>query len=101
VTGTVLGLQTTFETGTTAYWSADLPRPATSQNVFFMIIQVLPDGREFEHWRQEVTLADPKRERIVGSADLFVYAHNGAGHYRMRYVEGDAILAEGEFDLVE
>ena len=99
VAGNIVMPTSRFGPGPLAFWSANLARPASNPNVFFMIIQVLPDGREFEHWRQEVTLADPNRRRIVGSADLFVFAHNGAGHYRMRYVDGEAILAEGAFDL--
>ena len=62
-------------------------------------MQVLPDGREFEHWREDIPV-DPSDRRLVGRADLSIYLHGGDGHHLMRYLRGDTLLAEGAFDLV-
>ena len=59
-----------------------------------------PDGRMTEHWNQEIAIADPAARRVVGMADLSVYAHGGPGTYRLRYLGGDQILVEGAFTLV-
>jgi hypothetical protein len=67
--------------------------------VRFIIVGILPDGREFEHWRQDMTVADPGGRQLVGMADLSIYVHGGAGSYRIRYFRGDTLLAEGTFEL--
>lgn len=64
-----------------------------------LIVQVLDDGREFEHWREEVSLADPHNRRFTGRADLSAFLHGGHGSYRLRYVRGDVLLAEGMFEF--
>lgn len=64
------------------------------------IIQVLPDGREVEHWREDILLSGPGTTRLVGHAELALYAHGGVGSYRLRYFRGDELLAEGAFELV-
>ena len=68
--------------------------------VRLFIVQVLPDGREFEHWREDIAIADPASRRLVGGADLSVFLHGGAGRHVMRYMRGDALLAEGVFEFV-
>jgi hypothetical protein len=95
--GGVEGVAAEFRLGQVATWVAELRVPV-SGSVWFVIVQRLPDGREFEHWRQELPLTGPTR-RITGMADLSIYAHNGAGTYLLRYQDGDAILAEGAFKL--
>jgi hypothetical protein len=60
---------------------------------------VLPDGREFEHWREDIPV-DPGARRLVGRADLSIYLHGGDGRHLMRYLRGDTLLAEGAFELV-
>jgi hypothetical protein len=90
-----------FSHGETANWTADFSEAPGTSEVTFFIIQVVPDGREFEHWREAIPLADPQSTRLTGQADLSIYVHGGAGSYRLRYVRGDELLAEGAFEFVE
>jgi hypothetical protein len=64
------------------------------------IVQILPDGREFEHWREDIQLPDPNATRLIGHAELSLYVHGGVGSYRLRYLRGTDLLAEGAFELV-
>jgi hypothetical protein len=96
--GGVEGVAAEFQLGQVATWVAELRVPV-SGSVWFVIEERLPDGREFEHWRQELPLTGPTR-RITGMADLSIYAHAGAGTYLLRYQVGDDIVAEGAFELV-
>ena len=82
-----------------AAWVAQLKEPATSA-FRFVILEPRPDGRMTEHWDQEIPIADPAARRVVGMADLSIYAHAGSGNYVLRYLGGDRILAEGAFTLV-
>jgi hypothetical protein len=88
-----------FGEGQTAVWIADFIQPANAATVRMFIVQVLPDGREFEHWREDIPV-DPATRRFVGRADLSIYLHGGDGRHLMRYMRGDTLLAEGAFDLV-
>jgi hypothetical protein len=88
-----------FRAGDTAVWIADFIEPPRTADIRLMIVQVLPDGREFEHWRQEITV-DPDASRLVAGADLSIYVHGGEGSYRLRYLRGDQLLAEGAFEFV-
>lgn len=97
--GEIQGSTTTFRPGQTTIWLADLSEPPDAPTVRFIIVQVLPDGREIEHWRQEMTIADAGGRQLVGMADLSIYVHGGAGSYRMRYFRGDELIAEGAFEL--
>jgi hypothetical protein len=90
-----------FSHGETAAWTADFSEAPGTSEVTFLIIQVVPDGREFEHWREAIRLADPQATRLAGQADLSIYVHGGSGSYRLRYVHGDDFLAEGAFEFVE
>ena len=66
-----------------------------------MIVQPLPDGRELEHWRQPLVIVDPTLQVIVNQLNLWLYCHNGAGTYVMRYTRSDGqVLGEGTFQLV-
>ena len=98
--GQLQGSVTGFRPGQIAVWLADLGEPVAAPTVRFVIVQVLPDGREFEHWREDMPVADPGGGQLVGMADLSIYAHGGAGSYRMRYFRGDELLAEGAFELI-
>jgi hypothetical protein len=91
----------TFRLGGTAVWVAHLKAVAPGGRLRFLIFEALPDGRLFEHWNQEIDIADPAGTRVVGMADLSVYAHGGAGSYVLRYESGDQVLAEGRFTLVQ
>lgn len=97
--GQLQGPTAIFRPGQTTIWLADLSKPPDAPTIRFIIVQVLPDGREFEHWRQDMPLADPGGRQLVGMADLSIYVHGGAGRYRMRYLRGDELLAEGAFEL--
>jgi hypothetical protein len=97
--GEIVMPATEFGEGQTAVWVADFIRPANAATVRMFIIQVLPDGREFEHWREDIPV-DPDARRLVGRADLSIYLHGGDGRHVMRYVGGDTLLAEGAFELV-
>ncbi len=97
--GQIQGSAAIFRPGQTTVWLADLSEPPGAPTVRFIIVQILPDGREIEHWQQEMTIADPGGRQLVGMADLSIYVHGGAGSYRMRYLRGDELLAEGAFEL--
>ena len=97
--GEIQGPGAIFRPGQTTIWLAHLSEPPDQPTVRFIIVQVLADGREFEHWRQDMTLADPGGRQLVGMADLSIYVHGGAGSYRMRYFRGDELLAEGAFEF--
>lgn len=89
-----------FREGQAAVWIAyfqDAPRAST---IRLLIVQVLPDGREFEHWREDIAIVDPSASRLVGGAVLSLYVHGGEGSYRMRYLRGENLLAEGAFEFV-
>ncbi len=98
--GQLQGSTARFRPGQSAIWLADLSEPVAESTVRFIIVQVLPDGRELEHWRQDMAVADPGGRQLVGMADLSIYVHGGAGSYRMRYFRGDELLAEGAFELI-
>jgi hypothetical protein len=98
--GQLQGSTARFRPGQTAIWLADLSEPVAESTVRFIIVQVLPDGRELEHWRQDMAVADPGGRQLVGMADLSIYVHGGAGSYRMRYFRGDELLAAGTFELI-
>lgn len=105
--GTSLGLdgviatpEDTFTHGAAAVWIADFAEPPDVPVILLMIVAVLPDGREFEHWRQEIPLADPAARQLVAGADLSIYVHGGEGTYRLRYLRGDDLLAEGTFVFI-
>lgn len=89
-----------FEHGDTAVWIADFREAPGAGEVRLMIIQVLPDGREFEHWREQIPLSDPSSTRLAGTADLSIYVHGGEGTYRLRYYRGEELLAEGAFAFI-
>lgn len=86
--------------GQSVVWVAAFTEAPNASTVRFLLVQILPDGREFEHWREDVPLADPAARRVAGSATMSIYLHSGAGSYRMRYMRGDALLAEGAFEFV-
>lgn len=86
--------------GTSAVWIADFAESPDVPVILLMIVAVLPDGREFEHWRQEIPLADPAAKQLVAGADLSIYVHGGEGTYRLRYLRGDELLAEGTFVFI-
>ena len=88
-----------FGEGETGVWIADFTQPANATTVRMLIVQVLADGREFEHWREDIPV-QPTTRRFVGRADLSIYLHGGDGRHVMRYLRGDTLLAEGAFDLV-
>lgn len=90
---------TRFGEGQTAVWIADFIQRANVNTVRMFIVQVLPDGREFEHWREDIPV-DSATRRLVGRADLSIYLHGGDGRHLMRYMRGDTLLAAGGFDLV-
>ena len=89
-----------FRPGDTAVWIADFSEAPDVPSIRLLIVQVLPDGREIEHWRQDIPLDDPQARRLVAGADLSIYVHGGEGSYRMRYLRGDELLAEGAFEFV-
>jgi hypothetical protein len=89
-----------FREGDPAVWIANFSRAPGTSEITKLIVQVLPDGRVFEHWREQVTISDPAATRLAGEAELSLYAHGGAGSYRLRYLVGDELLAEGTFELV-
>ncbi len=97
--GDVQGSVATVGSGQTIVWVAHLSEPPNTPTIRFLIVQVLADGREIEHWRQDMPLADPGGRQLVGMADLSIYVHGGAGSYRIRYLRGDELLAEGAFDF--
>ena len=99
--GQIQGPTASFRPGQTAIWLAHLLKAPGTPTIRFIIVQVLPDGREIEHWRQDMTVADPGGRLLVGMADLSIYVHGGAGSYRMRYFRGDELLAEGAFEFAE
>ena len=88
-----------FRPGETAVWIADFIQPPRVATIQLHIVQMLADGREFEHWRQEIAV-DPNGSRLVAGADLSIYVHGGEGSYRLRYLRGDELLAEGAFEFV-
>jgi hypothetical protein len=88
-----------FAPGETAVWIAEFSDAPDVPEIRLLIVQILPDGREFEHWRQEIALDDPGARRLVAGADLSIYVHGGEGSYRMRYLRGDELLAEGVFEF--
>ncbi len=100
LTGALLDATTTIRAGQKTTWLAEFREPPNAPTLRFMIFQVLPDGREVEHWRQDFTLADPGGRQLVATADLSIYVHGGAGSYRMRYFRGDDLLAEGAFEFI-
>jgi hypothetical protein len=99
LTGEIATPAARFAPGETAVWVAEFSDPPDVPEIRLLIVQVLPDGREFEHWRQEIPLADPGARRLVAGADLSIYVHGGEGSYRMRYLRGDVLLAEGAFEF--
>jgi hypothetical protein len=105
--GTSLGLdgviatpEDTFTHGASAVWIAEFVEPPDVPTILLIIVAVLPDGRVFEHWRQEIPLADPAARQLVAGADLSIYVHGGEGTYRLRYLRGDELLAEGTFVFI-
>ena len=88
-----------FVPGQSAVWIADFREAPDVPTIRLMIVQVLADGREVEHWRQDIPLDDPQGRRLVAGADLSIYVHGGEGNYRMRYLRGDELLAEGAFEF--
>ena len=86
--------------GQDVVWVAALTEAPNASTIRFLLVQILPDGREFEHWREDVPLADRGAQRLEGSATLSIYLHSGEGSYRMRYMRGDTLLAEGAFEFV-
>jgi hypothetical protein len=88
-----------FRPGEAAVWIANFIEPPRVATIQLLIVQVLEDSREFEHWRQEIAV-DPNGSRLVAGADLSIYVHGGEGSYRLRYLRGDELLAEGAFEFV-
>jgi hypothetical protein len=91
---------TEFHAGERAVWLADFAEAPNTSTIRLFIVQVLADGREFEHWREDIAIADPAARRLVGGADLSIYLHGGDGRHVMRYMRGDTLLAEGAFELI-
>ena len=89
-----------FHQGETAVWIANFREAPEVPTILLQIVQALPDGRLLEHWRQEIPLDDPGARRLVAGADLSIYLHGGEGNYRIRYLRGDELLAEGAFEFV-
>lgn len=99
--GAIAAPNSRFREGETAVWIADFDRAPGVPEILKLIVQILPDGREFEHWREMIPLSDPDATRLVGQAELSLYAHGGVGSYRLRYLNGNELLAEGAFELVD
>jgi hypothetical protein len=99
LTGAIQDATTSIRAGQKTTWLVELREPPNAPTLRFMIFQVLPDGREVEHWRQELVIVDPGGRELVGMADLSIYVHGGAGSYRMRYFRGTDLLAEGAFEF--
>ena len=100
-TGAIVDPHATFRTGELAAWRADLKVPVGSTGLVWVIVQPLPSGLEFEHWRQPLAIIDPTLGVIVNQLNLWLYSHGGAGTYVMRYTRSDGqVLAEGTFQLV-
>jgi hypothetical protein len=81
-------------------WQAALDAPIGAAEVRFQVIETRADGREFVHWDEPFVPPDPAARTIVAASDLALYAHDGPGTYRIRYVRADAVIAEGSFTLV-
>ena len=91
----------TYAPGELASWRATFTASVGSSEVLWMLIERLTDGREFEHWRESVVIDDPSCKTLSDQRDLWIYAHNGAGTYVMRYQRADgSVLAEGTLRLV-
>jgi hypothetical protein len=88
-----------FGEGDQAVWVATFSRVPGVASVRLEIVQVLTDGRQFEHWREDMVLSDPSSRRLAGEAVLSIYVHGGEGSYRLRYLVGDELLAEGAFEM--
>jgi hypothetical protein len=100
-TGAIVDPHATFRNGELATWRADLKAAVGSTGLVWVIVQPLGDGREFEHWRQPLVITDPTLKVVINQLNLWLYCHNGAGTYTMRYTRGDGlVLAEGTFQLV-
>jgi hypothetical protein len=89
-----------FGPGEAAVWIANFREAPEVPMIRLQIIEALPDGRLLEHWQQDIPLDDPGARRLVAGADLSIYLHGGAGSYRMRYLRGVELLAEGAFEFV-
>jgi hypothetical protein len=70
--GEIAKAATQFGEGQRAVWIADFSEAPNASTIRLFIVQVLPDGREFEHWREDIALADPAERRLVGGAFEFV-----------------------------
>ena len=97
--GEIVGATNRFREGETAVWIAHFREAPNASEILKLIVQVLPDGREFEHWREVIPVADPASTRLDAEAELSLYAHGGSGNYQLRYYRGDELLAAGTFEL--
>jgi len=100
LTGEIATPGARFRPGAKAIWIAQFNEAPDVPTIQLLIVEVLADGREFEHLRQDIALDDPGGTRLVAGADLSIYVHGGEGRYRMRYLRRGHVLAEGAFEFV-
>ena len=98
----LIGPTRTLRVGQEVAWRADLTEPAGTTTLTFTVTEPLPSGKEFPHWQQDFSVADPSFTVLAKRVDMSVYVHDEPGNYIMRIRRGadGPILAEGTFTVL-
>lgn len=82
-------------------WSADLTRPVNGSLVTWLVVRLDSTGAERPVFDVEEPTDQMGGTRLANAGDLALLLGHAEGTYVMRYLEGNEVLAEGSFTLVE
>lgn len=82
-------------------WSADLIRPVNATFVTWLVVRLESTGTELPVFDVEEPTDQVGVTTLANAGDLALLVGHAAGTYVMRYLDGDEVLAEGLFTLVE
>ncbi len=84
----LIGPTRTLRVGQQVAWRADLTEPAGTTTLTFTVTEPLPSGKEFPHWQQDFSVADPSFAVLAKRVDMSAYVHDEPGNYIMRIRRG-------------
>ena len=82
-------------------WSAQFVEPAGVTTLHLVFAKVGKGGSESIVDSSNVGISNPALDLVASKADLAGIAGHKVGVYRLRYLGGDRVLAEGTFRLVK
>jgi hypothetical protein len=96
--GTIVDPATTLSSAESVVWLAVFPEPVGAQTVQLVILTIDGTGAEVERAREDVFVARADTQSLTEVRELGSVG-DGPGTYRIRYLSGEAVLAQGDVTL--